>query len=276
MYLKLNRLWPSRNSFRERTYLLCAAIVLSGFFASQSSADLFFGANGSARIGGTTNADGSVTSGSSSATFFGGESSPSFAFNTLGSIGEIDITGFSGSQVATPLLKLRSDGPSATQASGAFIGSMTNYQYNGTGPANITYNYTLTADLTENGSTNSAFLRARAAFITNAEFFSTNVSDFAESNATIADDSYRFEKSDSGNVSELGSISFQVEAGDIFSLVTSLQTAAGHSGSIVDASSTFFGNLSSSGGTLTAVPEPGSASLFVLAGIGTLLVRRRR
>ena len=272
---KLTNFRSLRRSLREKAFLFSAALALSGLMISPSLGDLVFGANGSANIGNTTNADGSVTSGSTSFTAFGGEGTTSFSFNTLGSIGEIDTTGFAGSQLATPLLRLRSDGPSATEASGAFIGSMTNYQYIGPGSADITYDFTLTADLTENGSTNSAFLRARAAFITEADFFSTNVPDFFESTATV-EDSYRFVKSDSGSLSEMGSISFQVESGDIFSLVTSLQTAAGHSGSIVDASSTFFGNLTSSNGTLTAVPEPGSASLFLLAGIGTLVVRRRR
>jgi hypothetical protein len=187
---KLTNFRSLRRSLREKAFLFSAALALSGLMISPSLGDLVFGANGSANIGNTTNADGSVTSGSTSFTAFGGEGTTSFSFNTLGSIGEIDTTGFAGSQLATPLLRLRSDGPSATEASGAFIGSMTNYQYIGPGSADITYDFTLTADLTENGSTNSAFLRARAAFITEADFFSTNVPDFFESTATV-EDSYR-------------------------------------------------------------------------------------
>lgn len=156
----------------------------------------------------------------------------------------------------------------------AFAGATQAYQYNGVVPALITFNYVLTADLSETPGVNAAFLRARAALVTEMEFFTTNVPDLYESSSNIEDSVTLILPSEEIFAAEVGSISFVAAPGQIFNLVISLQTAASISPAFVDAFSTFTGTLESETGSITVIPEPATA-MMALMGVAALMIRRR-
>ena len=251
--------------------IVCCVLI---FDVQPGSADVVSGIDGSTNIGTTSGGDGAVrVGGLTGAASFGGEGATSITFNDYGAVGEGYIGGSSGTP-NSPLLKLRSDGPSSTEANSAYIGAMAAYQYTGETSATVTYDWVLTANLVEDGLTNSAFLRARTGLIAGADFYSSSHVDFYESSASV-EDSMTYTKNDAGVVSEMGSISMTVNPGDVFHLTKSLQTWAGHSGAITDASNTFSGSISVSGGSISAIPEP-TGGLAGLVMLGMVARRRRR
>jgi hypothetical protein len=166
---------------------------------------------------------------------------------------EADIDGNTSGIVDTPTLRASSTADTSSSGSQAFAGSMAAFQYNGAAPGLVTYNYTLTANLNEpDPATTSAFVRARGGIVINPDFYSTSISDFFES-ASFPVDDFSTLSSVNGVVNNVGSISFTANPGEVFHLVLSLVTQAGHTPAFADASSTLTGTFTSPGGALALV-----------------------
>ncbi len=157
---------------------------------------------------------------------------------------------------------------------GAYAGATVGYQYQGAGQATITFSSHLTADLNEPGGT-SAFLRVRAALVTDLQGFTTDIAVLSEFGGNVQDSMVLELSSHELGASYMDAISFEAQPGQVFHLVLSMQTAAGVSPAYVDALNTFTGTLSASTGSIVVIPEPASAALM-LAAVGCLSIRRRR
>ncbi len=176
-----------------------------------------------------------------------------------------------------PVLKAKSTG-FGNEGVYNYVGMMATYQYDGATSGTVSYNWALDAILTEPDDT-AAFIRYNGALVTGADFFTTSQNDFSESTAT-REDWFSFTQGDAGTIDESGTISFDANPGDVFYLVTGLQTYAGRAGAITDAFNTGTGNFTVTGGgsisSLSAVPEPAAASILALFGIVGFSIRRRQ
>lgn len=256
-----------------KMHIACAFAII-GIASSPVQADqVFTGFRASASSAVTTDFSPSVTTGPANNSFSaGGEgfTSPISYATDFGAEGEI-------SNFSAPVLRGRTTG-FANEGIFNFVGLMSTFQYDGPGPGTVNYNWALDAVLTEPDDT-AAFIRYNGAIVTNADFFSTSFSDFFESAGTV-EDSFTFTQGDAGTIDESGTISFDANPGDVFYLVTGLQTYSGRAGAITDAFSTGTGTFSVTGGgsitQLTAVPEPTAASILSLLGIVGIAVRRRK
>ena len=259
----------------RRCYLRIPAFFMLGsmisFVVGIASADEFNGVEAFATTGTTTASNPSVyTNGTTMSG--GGPGSNSISFNEFGSEMSASLFGNKTGAAPTPILKAKSQATGAS-AELAYTGAMATYEYNGAAPATIFFDWELTATMVEPTDT-AASVRAKAMFLTDADMFSSDPSDFFESGSTIEDNFSNF-YSDPGVLDETGFISFTADPGEKFWLVMGLQTYSGRGGSLADASSTFSGTMSSSSGSVSAIPEPCAAG--VCLGLGVLaLVRRKR
>jgi len=235
-------------------------------------ADIFNGVESSVTEGTTTSFSPFVFSPTNFASD-GGLGSTSAELNIYDSITDGTLYGSVGTQVDSPLLRSISQPAGADDASNAFTGAMVAYQYNGTTSALISFDWSLTGTLTQPFET-GALIRGKAGFVTDASAFSPNINDFFEGGGTI-EDNFSYLQTGAGIVDENGTLSFTASPGQVFNIVMSLQTYGGRNGAISDAFSTFQGNLTSSTGSISAVPEPASAGLLAVFG-GLYLLRRRK
>ena len=234
---------------RMRPALALALFALIAFALRSSSlnADVITGVVASATMGDTGSGPGFFSN--STNVSVGGEGSTSAALNQFGSQNDVQLSGYAIGDVTSPLLKGKSIAGGSLHsgdASQGYVGAMAAYQFSGAIAATVTYTYSLTATMVEAVDT-AAFLRAQATFVTGADFFTTNQSDFAESSAFVHDE-YEFTQGVGGTVNESGTITMTVNPGDEFHLVLGLQTYAGRSGAITDAFSTWQGALTTSSG----------------------------
>jgi hypothetical protein len=253
-----------------------AALLTLGLMAAPALSSSFNGVNTSVQSGQTTSTGGTFLGGTVTGTSGGGPGtefdSRSYNIGEGEAFAEADIDGILGGDVASPLLRASSTGVGTEHGSQSFAGAMVGYVYDGAAPGTVTYDLLLTADLVEPEDT-AAFIRARAGFILDPEFYDASYNVHAESSATIAD-SFSFTQSIGGAVNEVGSISFVADPGQVFYLAVALTTQAGKSGASSDASSTFSGLLTAEGGVLTVVPEPGTLMMMML-GCAVFAMRRR-
>jgi hypothetical protein len=164
---------------------------------------------------------------------------------------EADLDGNTDGIVPVPTLKSSSTGATSTSGSQAYAGAILPYQYNGATPGLVTFFWVLTADLYEpDPVTTAAFVRGRGGIVIDPEFFETSVNQFYESSSP-PEDTFSYSQSTTGVVEEAGSISFTAEPGQVFHLVMSLVTQAGHTGAYADASSTLTGSFISPDGAIT-------------------------
>ncbi len=242
-----------------------SATIFTGVDTSVSSG--MVGGTGGFFVGGTTGTDGGGPG-----VFY---DSRSWDIGQGAAFASADHDGNNTGDAPSPVLKGSSTGVTdgtTTYGSQSYAGAMVEYQYNGTGPGTVTYTFNVTATLVEPVGT-SAFLRARAALITNPDFYDSNYSAHFESSANVLE-TYNFTEGSAAVVDESGSISYTFNPGDYFYLLTALTTQAGKQGASSDASSTFLGDLTVDNGTLTLIPEPTSLALLAIGGVA--LVRRRR
>lgn len=258
--------------FRMRT--LCV-FALIGLTSPALMADtVFTGVQGASDSGTTGSGPGFTVGPKNNSDQYGGEGNiGSIAFNTsYGAMGEATANGF-----LNPILKSKSTGFDDEGVS-SIVGMMATYQYNGTSSGTVTYDWTLDAILSEDDPNSAAFLRYRAGLISGADFYSTSYVDFFESSATVVD-SINITSSESGTIDESGSLTIDVDPGEVFYLSTLLQTYGGRAGGEADAFNTSVGSFSVSGGSivsLSAVPEPAAGSILALAGLVGLAIRRRK
>ncbi len=233
------------------------ALTLSALPASAGLIipSIFNGVDTSARSGQTATTTGGTFFSATITGTNGGGDGTNFDTRTY-DIGEgvafaaADIDGNTSGIVATPTLKASSTAASSSTGSSSFAGSISAYQYNGAAPGLVTFNYSLTANLNEpDPLTTSAFVRGRGGFVINPDFYTTSINDFFESSSFPLDD-FSTISSVNGLVNNTGSISFTANPGDIFHLVLSVQTSAGHTPAFADASSTMTGTFTSPGGSL--------------------------
>ncbi len=203
----------------------------------------------------------------------GGLGFDSAGLNALNSTTNGTLYGSSGTQVDSPFLQGISQPTTIDGATLGWVGAMATYRFDGAVAATIEFDWSLTGTLTQPPQT-GALIRGKAGFVTGADTFSTNISDFAEGGGFV-EDNFSYTQTGAGFVNETGTLSFTAMPGEFFYLVMGLQTYGGRSGAVADAFSTFQGNLTSSSGSISAVPEPGSASLLAVLG-GAFLLRRRR
>lgn len=164
---------------------------------------------------------------------------------------EADTDGNTSGIVATPTLKASSTAATSSSGSTSYAGVILPYQYNGAAPGLVTFNYHLTADLNEpDPATTSAFVRGRGGIVIDPEFFETSINQFFES-SSFPEDTFSEISSVDGTVDDMGSISFTADPGQVFHLVMSVVTSAGHTPAFADASSTLTGTFTSPGGGLT-------------------------
>ena len=164
---------------------------------------------------------------------------------------EADLDGNTGGIVSTPTLKSSSTGATSDTGSQAYAGIIMPYQYNGAATGEVTFNWSLTADLFEpDPVTTAAFVRARGGFVVDPEFSDTRINQYYES-SSFPEDTFDSSLNETGVVDDSGSISFFAEPGQVFHLVMNLVTQAGHTGAYADASSTLTGTFSSPGGAIT-------------------------
>jgi PEP-CTERM motif len=163
---------------------------------------------------------------------------------------EADTDGNLAGDAPSPLLRASSTADTSSSGSQSYAGAIVPYQYTGAAPGLVTYTYTLTADLNEPDPVNTAaFVRARGGFVINPEFFETSINQYFESSSFPVDD-FSFTSNVDGLVNQTGSVSFIANPGEVFHLVLSLTTQAGHTPAFSDASSTLSGLLTTPGGTL--------------------------
>lgn len=257
-----------------RIRYLCA-FALVGLTSSALMADtVLTGVQGSARSATTGSSPGFTVGPTNNSDFFGGEGDAGpIAFTTgYGAMGEASHSGF-----LNPVLKSKATGFS-NEGVTSVVGLMATYQYNGASSGTVTYNWALDAVLNESDPDSAAFLRYRAGLISGAEFYSTSYTDFFESSASVVD-SVDFTSNVAGSIDETGSLTIDVDPGEVFYLSTLLLTYGGRIGGEADAFNTSVGSFSVSGGgsivSLSAVPEPAAGSMIALLGLAGLVVRRR-
>lgn len=259
-----------------RMHFVCAFAIFGSLGTNVLADTVFTGFEASSMSAQTTSFSADVTTGPATNTFsLGGEgqASPISYATSFGSEGAASA----GDDFLTPVLRGRVAG-FADQGIFNFAGLMATYRYDGPGPGTVNYNWEFDAVLTENDPDNAAFVRYNGAIVTGADFFSTSFSDFFESAGSV-EDSFSFTSGDAGAFDESGTISFDANPGDVFYLVTGLQTYAGREGAIADAFNTGTGSFSVTGGTissLSAVPEPTVVSMLALLGCLGMAVRRRQ
>lgn len=261
-----------KNLFRMQ--IACAFAILSVTNSAQAD-EVYTGFEASTFTATTIASNAGITSGPANNSFsVGGEgyTSPISYSTAFGSAGSASAAGF-----LAPELKGIATG-FASEGVYNYAGMMATYQYDGATSGTVTYNWALDAVLTEPTDT-AAFIRYNGALITEADFFSTSYTNFFESSATVWD-SFSFTQGEAGTIDETGTLVFDADPGDVFYLVTGLQTYAGRAGAITDAFNTGTGSFSVSGGgsisSLSAVPEPTTASILALLGIAGIAVRRRQ
>ncbi len=237
------------------------AIGLSALPASAGAVIIggpFIGAETSTSSGQTaTTTGGSFFSGTLTYTTDGGEvvefSTSTHDVGEGVAFGEADTDGNTSGIVATPTLKASSTAATSTSGSTGYAGVMVPYQYNGAAPGLVTFNYHLTADLNEpDPATTSAFVRGRGGIVINPEFYDSAINNFFES-ASFPEDTFSSSSNVDGLVDDTGSISFTANPGEVFHLVMSLVTSAGHTPAYADASSTLTGTFTSPGGGISLV-----------------------
>ncbi len=173
---------------------------------------------------------------------------------------EADTDGNTSGGVATPTLKASNTAATSSSGSSSYAGVILPYQYNGAAPGLVTFDYHLTADLNEpDPDTTSAFVRGRGGIVVDPEFFDTAIQNFFES-SSFPEDTFSTISNVDGPVDDTGSISFTAEPGEVFHLVMSLITSAGHTPAFTDASSTLTGSFTSPGGMLTLFTGGGPIS----------------
>jgi len=171
---------------------------------------------------------------------------------------EADIDGNTAGGVATPTLKASSTAATSSSGSTSFAGVMVPYQYNGAAPGLVTFSYHLTADLNEpDPASTSAFVRGRGGIVIDPEFFETSINQFFES-SSFPEATFDSSSNVNGLVDDSDIMSFTANPGEVFHLVMSLVTSAGHTPAFSDASSTLTGSFTSPGGMLTLFTGGGS------------------
>jgi hypothetical protein len=244
----------------SRTRLAIAsalAITLSALPASagMDTSSVFNGVDTSTRSGQTATTSGGTFFSATVTGTSGGGDGTDFDTRTYDigegiAFAEADLDGNTSGIVPTPTLKASSTAATSSSGSTSFAGSISAYQYNGAAPGLVTFDYALTADLNEpDPLTTSAFVRGRGGFVINPDFYTTSINDFFES-SSFPEDTFSTLSSVDGLVNNTGSISFTANPGDIFHLVLSLVTSAGHTPAFADASSTLTGTFTSPGGSL--------------------------
>ena len=261
-----------KSIFRVR--FLCALALLGLMSTSLMADTVFTGVQASARSGTTGSSPGFTVGPANNSDFWGGEGTVStIAFSTgYGAMGEANPNGF-----LNPILKSKATG-FGLEGVTSTVGMMATYQYNGTTSGTVNYNWALDAVLTEMDPDSAAFLRYRAGLISGADFFTTSYVDFFESSADVVD-SINFTSDVAGTIDESGTLSIDVDPGEVFYLSTLLLTYGGRAGGEADAFNTSVGSFSVTGGgtivSLSAVPEPAAGSLIALVGLAGLVIRRR-